>query len=108
MKLRSLEHTKAFLSTFVSNTIFSGTSNDHLSAIHEIEQHILKLRYVSIFIFEDVNIDLIVCRNLESLIASHEENISSHVFYLINLFPSPYKFSSFCLLRFLLNLNFTE
>lgn len=108
MKLCSLEHTKIRFRLFVCDTIFDFGTNNHLCAMHEIVHDTFKHRDESLFIFEDKNVNLIICGDLESLIASHEENVASHVFNFMDLLPSLYYLDAFSLFSLFLNFNLLE
>ena len=89
VELGALEYAEVRLPVFVRHTILSFGTNDHLSTIHEIVHDTLQLRDQGVLILENVNIDLFISRYLESLVASHEENVASHLWDLEDLFPFP-------------------
>jgi hypothetical protein len=69
-------HSKSFLICLIGDTVFDFRTEHHLIAAHEVSHHILKSG-LECFWVNEIEVDLIVSGNLDSLVAFDKENEAS-------------------------------
>ena len=77
---------ESWLVSFVSNTVSYSGAEHHLGALHEVEHHVFKSGFECLFV-DQVEVDLVISRNLDPNIAADKIDLATHLLKLVILGP---------------------
>lgn len=81
------EDAEVGLARLVGDAVSYFGANDHLRALHEVCHHVLKFRNQLFEVSENEEVNLLLCGDLESNIATDKEDLTTHVVDLMDLLP---------------------
>lgn len=74
------------LVSLVGDTVSNLGAEHHLGALHEVVHDVLEPGHASLLV-DHVEVDLLVCHDLDSNVASNEVDLAPHVVELVVLLP---------------------